>query len=136
MIENVPTQKWDMDSPKKWDRIPEMGRASKSGVLIFRSAPLGCIVIGIAGSDEKVNYLLNDLKLDAAFNYKTTDLATSLAKIAPQGIDCYFDNVSSIFNGDACWASERGGEGYQKLSCKGSFSKGPQRQPDCVHAFV
>lgn len=53
----------------------------------------GCIVIGFAGSDEKVKYLLNDLKIDAAFNYKTVEIASTLAKIAPQGIDCYFDNV-------------------------------------------
>lgn len=50
-------------------------------------------MIGFAGTDEKVKYLLNDLKLDAAFNYKKVEIASSLAKIAPQGIDCYFDNV-------------------------------------------
>lgn len=53
----------------------------------------GCIVVGITGSDEKVKYLLNELKLDAAFNYKKCDLATSLASIAPKGVDSYFDNV-------------------------------------------
>lgn len=57
----------------------------------------GCVVIGFAGSDEKVHYLLNDLKLDAAFNYKKVEIASALAKIAPQGIDCYFDNVSIFF---------------------------------------
>lgn len=57
----------------------------------------GCIVIGFVGSDKKVNYLMNELKLDAAFNYKVVEIASTLAKIAPQGIDVYFDNVSFDF---------------------------------------
>ena len=31
-------------------------------------------VIGSTGSDDKVNFLLNELKFDAAFNYKKVDL--------------------------------------------------------------
>lgn len=33
----------------------------------------GAKVIGSAGSDEKVKYLLEELKFEAAFNYKTED---------------------------------------------------------------
>jgi NADPH-dependent curcumin reductase CurA len=29
-------------------------------------------VVGIAGSDEKVRYLVDELGLDAAFNHRTT----------------------------------------------------------------
>jgi len=56
----------------------------------------GCKVIGFAGSDDKVKWLINDLKFDAAFNYKTTDITTALQKAAPEGVDCYFDNVSAF----------------------------------------
>jgi NADPH-dependent curcumin reductase CurA len=51
-------------------------------------------VIGFAGSDDKVKWLTDDLKFDAAFNYKTTDITTALKEAAPEGVDCYFDNVS------------------------------------------
>jgi NADPH-dependent curcumin reductase CurA len=34
----------------------------------------GLYVVGSAGSDEKVDFLLNTLKIDAAFNYKKVDL--------------------------------------------------------------
>ncbi|KAF9348970.1 hypothetical protein BGX26_012679 [Mortierella sp. AD094] len=54
----------------------------------------GCIVIGSAGSDEKVKYLLEDLKLDAAFNYKK-NLAQELHAAAPNGIDLYIDLVGN-----------------------------------------
>lgn len=54
----------------------------------------GCRVIGITGSDEKVGYLLNELGLGAAINYKGGDEWRSrLAVLCPFGIDVYFDNV-------------------------------------------
>jgi len=56
----------------------------------------GCKVIGFAGSDDKVEWLKDDLKFDAAFNYKTTDITTALKEAAPEGVDCYFDNVSAF----------------------------------------
>jgi NADPH-dependent curcumin reductase CurA len=56
----------------------------------------GCKVIGFAGSDDKVKWLMDDLKFDAAFNYKTTDITTALKEAAPEGVDCYFDNVSAF----------------------------------------
>jgi NADPH-dependent curcumin reductase CurA len=56
----------------------------------------GCKVIGFTGSDDKVKWLKDSLKFDAAFNYKTTDITKALKEAAPDGVDCYFDNVSMI----------------------------------------
>lgn len=53
----------------------------------------GCRVIGSAGSDEKVRWLVDDLGFDAAFNYHAVDLEAALAEHAPDGLDAYFDNV-------------------------------------------
>ena len=53
----------------------------------------GCRVIGSAGSDEKVAWLLDELGFDAAFNYHTSDLISTLREAAPDGVDVYFDNV-------------------------------------------
>jgi prostaglandin reductase 1 len=53
-------------------------------------------VIGFAGSDDKVKWLKDELKFDAAFNYKTKDITQALKEAAPDGVDCYFDNVSII----------------------------------------
>jgi NADPH-dependent curcumin reductase CurA len=50
-------------------------------------------VIGSAGSADKVRYLLDDLGLDAAFNYKEGRVTDLLRAAAPDGIDLYFDNV-------------------------------------------
>jgi NADPH-dependent curcumin reductase CurA len=51
----------------------------------------GLKVIGSAGSDDKVQWLQNELNFDHAFNYKTADVRAELAKFGP--INIYFDNV-------------------------------------------
>ena len=55
---------------------------------------IGCRVIGFAGSDEKVRWLEDELGFDKAYNYKTADWKASLKEAAPNGVDCYFDNVN------------------------------------------
>jgi len=55
---------------------------------------LGLRVVGSAGDDAKVDYLLKDLGFDAAFNYKKHDDLTAILKeTCPNGIDIYFENV-------------------------------------------
>jgi NADPH-dependent curcumin reductase CurA len=68
--------------------------AGAVGSLVAQMAKIrGHRVIGSAGSDEKVAYLLGELGLDAAFNYKSRPLPELLREAAPDGIDVYFDNV-------------------------------------------
>lgn len=54
---------------------------------------LGCRVIGFASTEEKCEWLVKELGFDSAGNYKTVDIAEFLKENAPNGIDCYFDNV-------------------------------------------
>lgn len=57
-------------------------------------------MIGLTGSEEKCNRLINELNFDHAINYKTEDISSSLQQIAPDGIDCYFDNVGGMTSVD------------------------------------
>lgn len=50
-------------------------------------------VVGICGTDEKCKFLVDELRFDAAINYKSDDIPETLSKFCPNGIDCYFDNV-------------------------------------------
>jgi hypothetical protein len=50
-------------------------------------------VIGIAGSDAKCDWVVDELAFDAAVNYRTGDVKASLKELCPDGIDLYFDNV-------------------------------------------
>ena len=53
----------------------------------------GARVVATAGSAEKVTWLLSELGVDAAANYKTEDVGEFLSRACPDGLDGYFDNV-------------------------------------------
>ena len=71
------------------------GAAGAVGSVVGQIAKIkGCRVVGSAGSDEKVAYVVEELGFDAAFNYKAVDdYYAELEKHFPDGIDVYFDNV-------------------------------------------
>ena len=50
--------------------------------------------VGIAGSDEKIDWITGPLGFDGGLNYKTTDnYVEGLKPLCPDGIDVYYDNV-------------------------------------------
>lgn len=58
----------------------------------------GCRVVGIAGSEEKCKWLINELDFDAAVNYKLSSFPLKLIEATPSGVHGYFDNVSKSFD--------------------------------------
>ncbi len=68
------------------------------GSVVCQIAKLkGCRVVGSAGSDEKISWLLKEAGLDAAFNYKKVgDIIAEVGKHCPKGIDVYFENVGGV----------------------------------------
>ncbi|HEV7915547.1 MAG TPA: NADP-dependent oxidoreductase [Albitalea sp.] len=81
--------------PKKGETIVVSATMGTVGAMAAQVAKrLGLTVIGMASSDEKVRYLVDELGLDAAFNYRTaSSLEDTLKKHCPQGIDIFFDLV-------------------------------------------
>ncbi|WP_303310977.1 NADP-dependent oxidoreductase [Hymenobacter sp. BT730] len=84
----------DICQPKPGETVVVSGAAGAVGMVVGQLAKIkGARVIGTAGSDDKLAYL-KQLGFDEAINYKTTpDIAQALAAAAPNGVDCYFDNV-------------------------------------------
>ncbi|MEN6494012.1 MAG: NADP-dependent oxidoreductase [Thermoguttaceae bacterium] len=80
---------------KPGEQVFVSAAAGAVGSVVGQIAKLkGCYVAGTAGSDEKIDYLRNELGFDAAFNYKkTSDYDAQIQAVCPQGIDVYFDNV-------------------------------------------
>lgn len=71
------------------------GAAGAVGSHVGQIAKMhGLRAIGIAGSDEKCKWLVNDLGFDHAINYKTEKISAVLKEVAPKRVDVYFDNVS------------------------------------------
>ena len=85
----------DVCHPQPGETVVVSGAAGAVGSVAGQIAKIqGCRVVGIAGSDAKIDYLLNELGFDAAFNYKTvTDYHARLKELCPSGVDVYFDNV-------------------------------------------
>ena len=71
------------------------GAAGAVGSVVGQIAKIkGCRVVGSAGTDEKVAYIVDELGFDDAFNYKEVDdYHEKLQELLPDGIDIYFDNV-------------------------------------------
>lgn len=89
----------DICKPKAGEVVVVTGAAGAVGSVVGQIAKLkGAKVIGVAGSDDKCAWLKNDLGFDHAINYKTADIGAELKKIAPDGVDCYFDNVGGTIS--------------------------------------
>jgi NADPH-dependent curcumin reductase CurA len=70
------------------------GAAGAVGSVAGQLAKIhGCRVIGSAGSAEKVSFLRETCGFDDAFDYHDGAILAQLQRVAPEGIDVYFDNV-------------------------------------------
>jgi NADPH-dependent curcumin reductase CurA len=85
----------DIGKLKEGETVFVSSAAGAVGSVVCQiSRLMGCRTIGSAGSDEKVSWLLDEARIDAAFNYKEAEnLILELRKYSPNGIDVYFDNV-------------------------------------------
>ncbi|MDA6071600.1 NADP-dependent oxidoreductase [Flavobacterium sp. AC] len=121
--------------PKAGETLVISGAAGAVGSVVGQIGKLlGCRVVGITGSDQKVTLLESKFKFDHAINYKTvTDLNEAVKKYCPQGVDVYFDNVGGEIS-DAVLANINK---YARLPVCGAISlynntaaaTGPRLQP-------
>ena len=83
----------ELAKPKAGEVVLVSGAAGATGSVAAQLAKeAGCHVIGIAGGEEKCNWL-KDCGLDTVIDYKNSNVHEELFKAAPNGIDIYFDNV-------------------------------------------
>lgn len=82
---------------KEGETLLVSGAAGAVGSVVGQIGKIkGCKVVGIAGTDEKIQKLKNDFGFDEAINYKTSsNMSEAIRKACPNGVDVYFDNVGS-----------------------------------------
>lgn len=69
--------------------------AGAVGMLVVQMAKAeGLQVIGIASGAEKCRFVTDELGADACIDRLTADVGAELDKLAPKGIEIYFDNVA------------------------------------------
>ena len=90
----------EIGKPKKGETIVVSGAAGAVGSIVGQIGKiLGCRVVGITGTDEKVAMLKSSLGFDEAINYKTTEnMVAAIKEAAPNGVDIYFDNVGGAIS--------------------------------------
>lgn len=85
----------DIGKPKTGETVVVSAASGAVGSVVGQIAKLkGCRAVGIAGSDEKCDYVVNELGFDACINRKTPDLDSALRNACPNGIDVYVDHTA------------------------------------------
>lgn len=84
---------YEIGHPVKGETIFISSAAGGVGQIVGQLAKHeGLRVIGSVGSDEKLQYI-RDLGFDDGFNYKKEKPLEALKRLAPQGVDIYYENV-------------------------------------------
>lgn len=80
--------------PKKGETIFISAASGAVGQMVGQLAKHeGLKVIGSVGSDDKLEFIKKDLNFDEGFNYKKENPDEALKRLAPDGIDIYYENV-------------------------------------------
>ncbi len=84
----------DIGQPRPGETVVVSAAAGAVGSAVGQIAKIkGCRVVGVAGSREKCDYVVNELGFDACVDYKKGNLLAALNDACPNGIDVYFENV-------------------------------------------
>lgn len=85
---------YEIAQPKKGETIFISAASGAVGSLVGQLAKRdGLTVIGSVGDNAKLEYITKDLGFDGGFNYKEEAPMEALKRLAPDGIDIYFENV-------------------------------------------
>ena len=85
----------DIGQPQPGETVVVSAASGAVGLVVGQIAKIkGCKAVGIAGSDDKCDYLVQTLGFDAAINRKAANFAQALSAACPDGIDVYYDNTA------------------------------------------
>ena len=85
----------DKCKPLKGETVVVTTAAGSVGSAVGQIAKIyGSKTIGLTSTDKKKSICIDDFNFDKVINYNSTkDISSCLKKIAPDGVDCFFDNV-------------------------------------------
>lgn len=110
----------DVGQPKPGETVVVSAAAGSVGHVVGQIAKLKeCRVVGIAGSEEKCRILTEDLRFDAAVNYKDEGFRDAFRAATPDRIDVYFDNTGGAILESALFRMNTHG----RIACCGAVSQ-------------
>lgn len=84
----------DIACPQPGETLVVSAAAGGVGQIVGQIGKLkGCRVIGIAGGPEKCAFVTDQLGFDACIDYKSVNVGEALDRLAPEGVDIYFEQV-------------------------------------------
>jgi NADPH-dependent curcumin reductase CurA len=84
----------DVGQVKEGETVVVSAAAGATGSIAVQIAKiLGARVVGIAGSDDKCAWLVDQLGIDGAINHRTDDIPSRLKELCPKRVDVFFDNT-------------------------------------------
>jgi NADPH-dependent curcumin reductase CurA len=84
----------ELGRPQRGETVFVSAASGAVGSLVGQIAQLrGARAVGVAGTDEKCAYVVDELGFDACINHRTANLGPALREVCPQGIDVDFENV-------------------------------------------
>ena len=84
---------YEIGKPKKGETIFVSAASGAVGQLVGQIAKHeGLRVIGSVGDDDKLKFITEELGFEG-FNYKKESPGDALTRLAPEGIDIYYENV-------------------------------------------
>lgn len=85
---------YEIGQPKKGETIFISSAAGAVGQIVGQIAKReGLRVIGSVGDDAKLDFIINELGFDGGWNYKKETPWDALKRLAPNGVDIYYENV-------------------------------------------
>lgn len=87
----------EIGRPAPGEVVVVSAAAGATGSVAAQIAKLrGATVIGVAGGPDKCAWLTETAGLDGAVDHKGDDVAAALRRLAPGGVDVFFDNVGGV----------------------------------------
>ncbi|MEA3194016.1 MAG: NADPH-dependent curcumin reductase [Betaproteobacteria bacterium] len=122
----------DLCQPKSGETVLVSAASGAVGSVVGQIAKIkGCRAIGIAGGRQKCDYVVKELGFDACVDYKAGALNDELKAAAPDGIDCYFENVG----GEILDAALRRMNAFSRIAVCGLISQYNATEPYGVKNF-
>lgn len=112
--------------PQAGETVLVSAAAGATGNVVGQLAKrAGCRVVGVAGSPDKCQWLVEALGFDAAVSHRDTNFRGALKDACPNGVDVYFDNTGGPVLEAALWRLNMGG----RIVCCGVVSQYDTNSP-------
>ena len=118
---------FEVGAPKAGETVMVSAAAGSVGHMVGQMARIqGCETVGVCGTDDKAQLLIDKLGFSRVVNYKDANYRQSLKDATPNGVDVYFDNTGGMILGSALFRLNE----FGRVACCGVVSQYDTSAPE------